>query len=103
MSSIFSKIIKGDIPSYKIAENEHFYAFLDIFPLRHGHVLIVPKEETDKFFDVSDVFLAEWLLFAKPIAIIIMPRTSRTNKSRKRSKTIVAKTAERLIETPRAT
>lgn len=68
MSTIFSKIIKGDIPSYKIAENEHFYAFLDIFPLVQGHVLVIPKEETDKFFDVSDVLLGEWLLFAKPIA-----------------------------------
>lgn len=66
--TIFSKIIKGEIPSYKIAENEHFYAFLDIFPLVEGHTLIVPKVETDKFFDVSDGLLAEWLLFAKPIA-----------------------------------
>ncbi len=66
--SIFSKIIEGSIPSYKIAENEHFYAFLDIFPLVEGHVLVVPKTETDKFFDVEDSLLAEWLLFAKPIA-----------------------------------
>ncbi|RPE14053.1 HIT family protein [Chitinophaga lutea] len=66
--TIFSKIIKGEIPSYKIAENEHFYAFLDIFPLVQGHTLIVPKVETDKFFDVDDQLLAEWLLFAKPIA-----------------------------------
>lgn len=66
--TIFSKIIKGEIPSYKIAENEHFYAFLDIFPLVEGHTLIVPKVETDKFFDVDDQLLAEWLLFAKPIA-----------------------------------
>jgi histidine triad (HIT) family protein len=68
MSSIFSKIIEGTIPSYKIAENDHFYAFLDIFPLVHGHVLVVPKKETDKFFDVEDVLLSQWLLFAKPIA-----------------------------------
>lgn len=68
MSSIFSKIIAGEIPSYKIAENEHFYAFLDIFPMAEGHVLVVPRQETDKFFDVSDELLAEWLLFAKPIA-----------------------------------
>ncbi len=68
MASIFSKIIAGEIPSYKIAENEHFFAFLDIFPLREGHVLIVPKTETDKFFDVSDKLLSEWLVFAKPIA-----------------------------------
>lgn len=68
MSSIFSKIMEGSIPSYKIAENEHFYAFLDIFPLVEGHVLVVPKAETDKFFDVEDILLSEWLLFAKPIA-----------------------------------
>ncbi len=66
--TIFSKIIKGEIPSYRIAENDHFYAFLDIFPLMEGHTLIVPKVETDKFFDVSDELMAEWLLFAKPIA-----------------------------------
>ncbi len=68
MASIFSKIIAGEIPSYKIAEDENFYAFLDIFPLAEGHVLVVPKTETDKFFDVSDELLARWLLFAKPIA-----------------------------------
>ena len=68
MASIFSKIIAGEIPCYKISENDHFFAFLDIFPLREGHVLIVPKTETDKFFDVSDTLLSEWLLFAKPIA-----------------------------------
>jgi histidine triad (HIT) family protein len=66
--TIFSKIIAGEIPSYKIAENEHFYAFLDIFPLVEGHVLVVSKNETDKFFDLPDDFLNEWLLFAKPIA-----------------------------------
>jgi histidine triad (HIT) family protein len=66
--TIFSKIIAGEIPSYKIAENEHFFAFLDIFPLVEGHVLVVPKTETDKFFDVADTYLSEWLLFAKPIA-----------------------------------
>jgi len=68
MSTVFTKIIKGEIPSYKIAENEHFFAFLDIFPIREGHVLIVSKVETDKFFDVDDDLLREWLLFAKPIA-----------------------------------
>ncbi|RAJ85961.1 histidine triad (HIT) family protein [Chitinophaga dinghuensis] len=66
--TIFSKIIRGEIPSYKIAENDHFYAFLDIFPLVKGHTLVIPKVETDKFFDVSDDLLKEWLLFAKPIA-----------------------------------
>lgn len=66
--TIFSKIIAGEIPSYKIAENENFYAFLDIFPLVKGHVLVVPKDETDHFFDLPDNFLNEYLLFAKPIA-----------------------------------
>lgn len=68
MSSIFSKIIAGEIPCYKIAENGHFFAFLDIFPLKEGHVLVVPKTEVDKFFDVDDQLLSEWLVFAKPIA-----------------------------------
>jgi len=66
--TIFSKIIKGDIPSYKITENEKFFAFLDIFPLREGHVLVVPKTEVDKLFDLPDDYLDEMLLFAKPIA-----------------------------------
>lgn len=66
--TIFSKIIAGEIPSYKIAENERFFAFLDIFPLREGHVLVVPKTETDKFFDLPDEYLTEMLLFARPIA-----------------------------------
>lgn len=68
MATIFSKIIAGEIPSYKIAENDNFYAFLDIFPMAAGHVLVVPKVEVDKFFDVSDDLLREWLVFAKPIA-----------------------------------
>jgi len=66
--TIFSKIVAGQIPSYKIAENEKFYAFLDIFPLVEGHVLVVPKVETDKFFDLADDYLHDMLLFAKPIA-----------------------------------
>ena len=66
--SIFSKIIAGEIPSYKIAEDQHFFAFLDIFPLVEGHVLVVPKKEVDKVFDVDDALLAKWLVFAKPIA-----------------------------------
>ena len=69
--TIFSKIIAGEIPSYKIAENENFFAFLDIFPLREGHVLVVPKNETDKLFDLPDNYLSEILLFAKPIALAI--------------------------------
>lgn len=66
--TIFSKIIKGEIPSYKIAEDERFFAFLDIFPLREGHTLVIPKTETDKLFDLDDDYLAAMLLFAKPIA-----------------------------------
>jgi histidine triad (HIT) family protein len=66
--TIFSKIIAGEIPSYKIAENEKFFAFLDIFPLREGHTLVIPKVETDKFFDLDDHFLSQMLVFAKPIA-----------------------------------
>ncbi|RAJ04169.1 histidine triad (HIT) family protein [Chitinophaga skermanii] len=69
--TIFSKIIKGDIPSYKIAENDQFYAFLDIFPMMEGHTLIVPKVEVDKFFDVPTEYLNAWLAFAKPIAAAI--------------------------------
>ena len=66
--TIFSKIIAGQIPSYKIAENEKFFAFLDIEPLVKGHVLVVPKIEVDKLFDVPDDYLAGMLVFAKPIA-----------------------------------
>lgn len=69
--TLFSKIINGEIPSYKIAENERFFAFLDIFPLREGHTLVVPKLEVDRFFDVPDDYLAQILLFAKPIALAI--------------------------------
>lgn len=66
--AIFSKIIKGEIPSYKIAENESCYAFLDIFPVTEGHVLVVPKKEVDKFFDLSAEDLAALMRFAQPIA-----------------------------------
>ena len=66
--SIFSKIISGEIPSYKIKEDENFLAFLDVFPLVKGHVLVVPKMEVDKLFDLDNALLAAILLFAKPIA-----------------------------------
>lgn len=66
--TIFSKIIAGEIPAYRIAENELFFAFLDIFPLREGHTLVVPKLETDHFFDMPDKYLEEILLFSRPIA-----------------------------------
>ena len=68
MPSIFSKIVKGEIPSYKIAENDTFYAFLDVFPLVKGHVLVIPKVEFDKLFDLPEDYLKEILLFSKPIA-----------------------------------
>jgi histidine triad (HIT) family protein len=66
--TIFSKIIAGEIPSYKIAENEKFFAFLDVYPLVKGHTLVVPKMEVDNLFNMPDNYLAEMLLFAKPIA-----------------------------------
>ncbi len=69
--TIFSKIIKGEIPCYKIKENEFFLAFLDVFPLVKGHVLVVPKIEVDKMFDLPENYLQEILLFAKPIVAAI--------------------------------
>jgi|SRR4029079_2553543 histidine triad (HIT) family protein len=66
--SIFSKIVSGEIPSYKIVENDEFLAFLDIFPLVRGHVLVVPKIEIDNFFDLPDELLSKMILFAKPVA-----------------------------------
>jgi histidine triad (HIT) family protein len=68
MSTIFSKIITGEIPCYKIAENEHFLAFLDINPLVIGHVLIIPKVEVDYLFDLEDSILSEMLLFSKSVS-----------------------------------
>jgi histidine triad (HIT) family protein len=66
--TIFSKIIAGDIPCFKIAEDENFIAFLDVYPLVQGHVLVVPKIEVDKLFNLPDSYLSAMLLFAKPIA-----------------------------------
>lgn len=66
--TIFSKIVAGEIPSYKVAENEQFYAFLDINPLQWGHTLIIPKQETDYIFDLDDNTLAGLQLFAKRVA-----------------------------------
>lgn len=66
--TIFSKIIAGEIPSYKIAENEKCYAFLDIFPLVEGHTLVIPKIEVDNLFDLPPAYLSELVLFAQPIA-----------------------------------
>ncbi len=66
--TIFSKIIAGEIPSYKIAEDEKFFAFLDISPLAKGHTLVVPKQEVDYIFDLNDETLSEMILFAKKVA-----------------------------------
>jgi histidine triad (HIT) family protein len=68
MASIFTRIINREIPSYAIAETDRFYAFLDIFPLREGHTLVVPKQETDHFFDLDESQLAGLMAFARPIA-----------------------------------
>lgn len=69
--TIFTRIINREIPSFKIAENEKFYSFLDINPLVEGHTLVIPKLEVDKFLDMPDAYLSEILLFAKPIAYAI--------------------------------
>jgi len=71
MSSIFSKIVDGSIPCYKIAENESFLAFLDISPLAKGHTLVIPKSEIDYIFDISDDTLSEMIVFAKKTALAI--------------------------------
>ncbi|MDK2841406.1 MAG: histidine triad family protein [Anaerophaga sp.] len=68
MATIFSKIVKGEIPSYKIAEDEHYYAFLDINPLAKGHTLVIPKQETDYLFDLEDDLLAGMMVFSKKVA-----------------------------------
>ena len=69
--TIFSKIIAGEIPSYKCAENDKFYAFLDINPVAQGHTLVVPKHEVDYILDLSDDELAEMIVFAKKVALAI--------------------------------
>jgi histidine triad (HIT) family protein len=68
MPSIFSKIISGEIPCYKVAENDEFLAFLDIMPLRLGHVLVIPKRETDYIFDIADDELSRFMVFSKYVA-----------------------------------
>lgn len=68
MASIFTRIIKGEIPCYKIAEDDNFFAFLDINPLSQGHTLVVPKQEVDYLFHLDDKLLAEMMVFAKKIA-----------------------------------
>lgn len=75
MSTIFSKIIAGEIPSYRIAEDDRFYAFLDINPVNWGHTLVVPKQETDYIFDLDDKMLADMNIFAKRVAAAIKETT----------------------------
>ena len=71
MATIFSRIVAGEIPSYKVAENDKFYAFLDINPLVKGHTLVIPKQEVDYIFNLSDEDLAEMQVFAKKVAAAI--------------------------------
>lgn len=68
MATIFSRIIAGEIPSYKVAEDDRYYAFLDINPLTKGHTLVVPKQETDYLFDLDDRTLGDMMIFAKRVA-----------------------------------
>ena len=68
MASIFTRIINGDIPCHKILESDKFLAFLDVSPLVHGHILVIPKTETDYIFDISDTDLSEMIIFAKKVA-----------------------------------
>ena len=73
MASIFSRIIAGEIPSYKVAEDANYYAFLDINPLTEGHTLVVPKKEVDYIFDLDDQTLAGMMLFAKKrVAVVVL-------------------------------
>ncbi len=68
MASIFTRIVNGEIPCHKILENDKFLAFLDVFPLVRGHILVIPKIETDYFFDISDTDLGEMMVFSKQVA-----------------------------------
>jgi histidine triad (HIT) family protein len=68
MSSIFSRIIAGEIPCHKVAENDQFLAFLDVMPLKEGHVLVIPKKEIDYIFDMEDKDLSEMMVFSKSVA-----------------------------------
>lgn len=75
MATIFSKIVAGEIPSYKVAEDDRFYAFLDINPLAKGHTLVIPKQEVDYLYDLDDETLSGMILFAKSIAAKIKAYT----------------------------
>ena len=76
MATIFSRIVAGEIPCYKVAENEKFFAFLDIAPLAKGHTLVIPKREVDYFYDLEDSELQEMIVFAKNIAKKIKATTA---------------------------
>ena len=80
--TIFSKIINGEIPCYKVAESERFFAFLDIRPMTKGHTLVVPKIEVDYFFDLEDDLLADMMVFAKKVAKAIGAKTVQLFKLR---------------------
>lgn len=69
MASIFTRIINGEIPCYKVAEDENYFAFLDINPLKRGHTLVIPKQETDYIFDLDDKLLSGMIVFAKKVAV----------------------------------
>ncbi|MEY3236571.1 MAG: hypothetical protein RI883_672 [Bacteroidota bacterium] len=69
MSSIFTKIVLGEIPCYKVAEDDKFLAFLDITPIKRGHVLVIPKQEVDYIFDIDDHLLSEMIIFSKKVAV----------------------------------
>ncbi len=71
MASIFTKIIEGEIPSYKVAEDDRFYAFLDIRPLAKGHTLVIPKKEVDYIFEIEDALLGDMMIFAKKVGLAI--------------------------------
>jgi len=71
MPTIFSKIINGELPSYKVAESDEFYAFLDINPIQEGHTLVVPKVEQDYLFDLGDIELQAFMVFSKKVALAI--------------------------------
>jgi len=68
MSTVFSKIVSGEIPCYKVAENDQFLAFLDVMPLKEGHVLVIPKKDVDYIFDMEDLLLADMIIFSKLVA-----------------------------------
>lgn len=71
MASVFTRIVNGEIPSYKVAETENCYAFLDISPLAEGHTLVIPKKEVDYLFDLDDQLFTELQLFAKEVAVAL--------------------------------